>query len=472
MANNCQIPTPVEYVRIMLDYAGYQERLFGKKVLENSCGEGNILCEIVSRYIENSIKEGHSEDEIAKGLEKDIEGFEIDKDKIAICTSNLNAILKKFNIKKINWNIHKFDYLRAKKKKYDFIIGNPPYITYHDMDEKQRIYLKKEFKSCERGRFDYCYAFIEKSLNSLKKDGTLVYLVPYSILKNKFASGLREILLPYVIEICDYRGIRIFSEAITSSIILICRNQKNGENIQYFSVLEDKKEKYNCNCLGDKWLFDVEVNKKERKFGDYFEVCNSIATLLNEAFLLADYKETKKSILLNGYKIEKEITYPAISTKSLNKSKNGKAKELLIIFPYDYKNGKIKHYDEKEFQKKFPETFRYLQSFRKKLDNRKKDTTAKWFEYGRSQAISRVFGEKLILPMVITNSVKTYCGKQEEIPYAGYFIKCRGNSEYKLQDAKRILESKEFYDYVKSHGTPTTTTSYRISVNDIKEYKF
>lgn len=36
---------------------------------------------------------------------------------------------------------------------------------------------------------------------------------------------------------------------------------------------------------------------------------------------------------------------------------------------------------------------------------------------------------------------------------------------------QKILESKDFYDYVKICGTPTTATSYRISVNDIKKYK-
>ena len=38
------------------------------------------------------------------------------------------------------------------------------------------------------------------------------------------------------------------------------------------------------------------------------------------------------------------------------------------------------------------------------------------------------------------------------------------------REAKKILESKEFYKYVEICGTPTTPTSYRISVDDIKEY--
>lgn len=41
-----------------------------------------------------------------------------------------------------------------------------------------------------------------------------------------------------------------------------------------------------------------------------------------------------------------------------------------------------------------------------------------------------------------------------------------------LQDAKKVLESAGFYQYVKEVGTPTITSSYRVSVHDISEYMF
>ena len=51
MQNHCQISTPKEYVKSMLDLVGYTKNLHGKTVLEDSCGEGDILIEIVRRYI-------------------------------------------------------------------------------------------------------------------------------------------------------------------------------------------------------------------------------------------------------------------------------------------------------------------------------------------------------------------------------------------------------------------------------------
>ena len=69
---NDQIPTPVNYVEDMLDRIGYNEKVVGKKVLENSCGKGNILVAIVKRYIRDAKKQGLSAKIIADGLRQDV----------------------------------------------------------------------------------------------------------------------------------------------------------------------------------------------------------------------------------------------------------------------------------------------------------------------------------------------------------------------------------------------------------------
>ena len=52
----CQIFTPAEKVSRMLDMAGYEDNLFGKKVLENSCGDGEFLVQIAERYITDAVR--------------------------------------------------------------------------------------------------------------------------------------------------------------------------------------------------------------------------------------------------------------------------------------------------------------------------------------------------------------------------------------------------------------------------------
>ena len=103
------------------------------------------------------------------------------------------------------------------------------------MNENQRKFLKKYFSTCEKGRSDYYYAFIEASIKVLSPGGKMAYLVPYSVMTNKFAADLRKFMLPYISQIYDYRSIKIFQEAIISSIIIICENEKR-KDISSFSL--------------------------------------------------------------------------------------------------------------------------------------------------------------------------------------------------------------------------------------------
>ena len=53
MNKKCQVFTPENYVIELLDSVGYTHNLYGKKILENSCGDGNILVAVVQRYIDD-----------------------------------------------------------------------------------------------------------------------------------------------------------------------------------------------------------------------------------------------------------------------------------------------------------------------------------------------------------------------------------------------------------------------------------
>ena len=380
MASNCQIPTPQKYVQQMLDYVDYSKKLYGKKVLENSCGEGNILLEVVKRYIESAKSEKHSAEEIKNGLNKDIEAYEIDKECIEKCKNRLNKLAASYGIEGIEWNIKNNDFLKEDvQNRYDFIIGNPPYITYHDMDDSQREFLKKSFSTCNNGRFDYCYAFIEASLKTLKNRGKMVYLVPCSIMTNKFAGDLRVKLSKYITEIYDYRTIKIFSQALTSSVIIVCENLTNKSDLKYHLVKENTIFEIERKKLTDaKWSVTRDDNNIGVKFSDFFEVKNSVATLLNEAFIFKEYERRDGYYIIDEYKIEEELVKDAASIKSLSRGENS----YKIIFPYRIEDGKRKDYSESEFEDRFPGAVRYLKQFKDKLKKSKKDKNTLWFQYG------------------------------------------------------------------------------------------
>lgn len=456
MANNCQIPTPREYVLTMLDFYNSDELVLGKRILENSCGEGNILCEIVQRYIENSRKKNKSDIEIKHGLENDVVGYETDKAKIQECVERLSLIAHKLGISDVKWKIINEDYLRSRTEQYDVIVGNPPYITYHDMTKEQREQLSEGFVTCKSGRYDYCYAFIEKSIKELSETGKLVYLIPYSVLRNKFATCLRRQILNVLTKIYDYEGIKIFDDIISSSVIIVCEKGCVNSSIEYCHVQSKISREIQKCQLGEKWFF--EQNEGERRFGDYFDVMNSVATLKNDVFVLLDSKNEE---------FEQQLIYPAVSAKSLRKGQ-----KVEIIVPYILGYDKFERIEENHFKTNYPMVYKFLLSRKASLQKRDKSQENSWFEYGRTQALNKLLGKKLVLSMLVTNKVNVYLCDERDIPYAGYFIKQKEHSDLDLYDAKRILESDRFYAYAQTHGTPTTPTSYRLSVKEIKDYTF
>ncbi len=466
MANNCKIFTPIEYVKELLDVIGYKDQLYGKSILENSCGDGKILIEVVRRYITFCQSVSMDDEEIKQGLEKDICGIELEHANVIQCKTNLDILAKEFGIKEVSWNIIEGDYLRMQcDRGFHFVIGNPPYIVYRDIEE-DRTYLKNNFVSCKDGKFDYYYAFIEKSIMELEENGRMAYIIPYSIYKNVFAENLREYIKAYITKLYDYTYQNKFPGTTTSSTIMLLEKRTTAQ-FSYIDVVTGKQVEINKSILGKKWKFtETKVLNRKYRFGDYFQVNNTIATLYNKAFVLEEYTTDDKYYLLpDGYKIEAELVKPAVSRK-----RGKKSHEIAIIFPYYYESGILYHYTEDEFKEKFPQATGHLMRYKENLEKRDADKNAKWFEYGRSQAITKMHREKLVMPSIVSSRVNVTLENEEVIPCAGFFV--TKNSEYTLLQAKRLLESQGFYDYLEQSGIFTTGKSRRLTVKDIADFTF
>lgn len=462
MDSRCQQFTETDISNEMLDMANYKDNLYGKKVLENSCGEGNILGLIVERYISSALKDKLPLYRIKQGLENDIYGVEIVKKTYNICISNLNKIVFKYGITGVKWNIIQEDVLKKPFTiLFDFVIGNPPYISYKNLEQKERKFIKDNFYTCKKGKPDYCYAFIENAINFLKPKGKMVYLIPNSIFKNVFAKELREMILPHLQEIFDFPNCKLFKKALTSSAIIILEKNSNSNQFIYHNVVQNGRVILEKKFLQKKWTFkkqrEVEVNEIIR-FDNIYKASITIATQRNKIFVMD--KETK-----DKYGVENGAVRIAISPR--NQAYN---KKEYIIFPYRVRNNTIYRYKEDEYKEKYPNAYKYLKNNKEELDSRDSDKNAKWFEYGRSQAINNTNKKKLLISTVVTNEIKVYKINTKTIPYSGiYIISEKG---YDLGFAKNILESNQFLDYIKQIGTPASGSSLRITADDINKFTF
>lgn len=71
---------------------------------------------------------------------------------------------------------------------------------------------------------------------------------------------------------------------------------------------------------GKKWYFkDIDIHGK--KFGDYFHVSYSVATLLNSVFLLEDSKLSENNLYsIGNYKVESGLVKNAASPKLMSRN--------------------------------------------------------------------------------------------------------------------------------------------------------
>lgn len=470
MEKRCQKFTPSEYVRKMLETVGYSGEIILKKTfLENSCGPGNVLCEAVRIYIEEALKSNYTKIEIKKDLEHYFIGFEIDYTVMEECRINLDSLVSFYEIDSVEWNLQCSDYLKTElNQKVDYIVGNPPYIRYQELDNDERIFLRDNFISCKDGKFDYCYPFIEKSLLDLDRNGHMAYLIPSSIFKNAFGKNIRMLIKKYLKKIIDFKHTKVFSDALTSPAMIFLDKGIEENSIEYIDYDFKQSHRISKNNLNNKWIFDNDFhfihsirNKSAETFGDYFKVGNSVATLKNDVFVIKDYEIKNDFLYTNKIRMELSATRPAASPRGINLGRNER-----IIFPYKYYRRKLIRYTEEEYLSSFPETANYLLENISDLNNRKAD--GKWFEYGRIQALSDINQRKLIMSSIITEQVKLTILDKETIPYSGFYIVPKDNLT--LKAGKEILESRQFLDYIHSMAINANGKSVRISVNDIKKY--
>lgn len=460
--DKCQRFTPESLIQTMLDLLDYKSNLVGKTILENSFGSGNILKEIVKRYIESAINEGYEKEDIATYLGKDIYGVELDNLLYKRCLTDLDSIIKSYGLPHVDWNLYNVDALTFDYKiSFDFIIGNPPYISYKEMDVNTREILKENYSSCSAGKFDYCYAFIELGINLLNDNGKLVQLIPNNIYKNVFGAKLRSMLKPHVTKILDFPNQKLFDKVLTSISVFLYDKSVGINQIHYTNVTRNLNKYILRKELGDKWVFDNSIHNNDEyiRFGDLFNASIVIATLCNKAFIVDEH-------IIKKEKLETEIIRKTVSPKTIRYKE-----EKRIIFPYQYVNGELCHYNEKEFEKKFPNITRYLKKFSKELQKRDSDKGASWFEYGRSQALAQINKKKILMSTIVTSNVEPYILEEETIPFSGIYITVL-DKNYTLEDAVKILESDDFYKYVERIGISISGNSLRITCKDINNYTF
>lgn len=92
-----QVFTPDYLVNLILDEAGYcGVGVLRKHCIDNSCGDGAFLCEIVRRYIDAYRNQHGSLAGVEAELREYIHGIEIEDAAYECCVENLNSVTAEY----------------------------------------------------------------------------------------------------------------------------------------------------------------------------------------------------------------------------------------------------------------------------------------------------------------------------------------------------------------------------------------
>jgi adenine-specific DNA-methyltransferase len=95
--------------------------------------------------------------------------------------------------------IRQRDFLTEPIERFDFVIGNPPYVSILGLSEHEKENFRAAYETAQ-GRFDLYLLFFERALKSLKPDGRMVFITPEKFLYVETAAPLRRLLRKFQVE--------------------------------------------------------------------------------------------------------------------------------------------------------------------------------------------------------------------------------------------------------------------------------
>ena len=330
------------------------------KILDPACGSGSFLLkayDTLENYWKEKGKLDQTKLEDSGSYSKKVEIvtkniFGVDLDEKAVEIAQLNLLLKiaekrkrlptlQKNIKNGNsliddpkiagdkafkWEDEFSDIM--KKGGFDVVIGNPPYdVIYSNSNpEEYKFYKSKSGYISAEYNPNLFTLFIERGISLLRDGGILGFIVPNSIINNKYFCNLRKLILEKTIisQIYDLKK-DVFKSANIDTCIIIIQKELNEQvrlnnKLTFYSgdadatglEIKDKREItqksflktnfYSFNVVTDLKFDKIKekIEKDSIKLGEIAEVYRGMVTRDNKECIFDVQKNEKYKPLLSG----------------------------------------------------------------------------------------------------------------------------------------------------------------------------
>lgn len=115
--------------------------------------------------------------------------------------------------------------------KYDYVVGNPPYVRVQNLPENQKRMMEDLYDSTT-GNYDIYCPFYERGLDWLSEGtGKLGYITPNQFMVTDYGKGLRRVLRTEasIQEVYDFRDSGVFEDAKNYPAIVILKDGPDPE---------------------------------------------------------------------------------------------------------------------------------------------------------------------------------------------------------------------------------------------------
>ena len=206
---------------------------FGSKILDPSSGSGNFLVNIIANILKSDKSQSLKLNAISN-----VYGFDVNP--VAVTTAKVNIFLLLteyipiFEIEPLYINVYQFDSifpedfqaesspnLNILLKSFDQVIGNPPWLTYKDLNDKDyQIRIRELSESLDIKPLSQYITHIELAavffyaipVKFLKKGGNIFFILPKSVLNGDHCFKFRAFsIFDKYLEIWDFPNYYFFN---------------------------------------------------------------------------------------------------------------------------------------------------------------------------------------------------------------------------------------------------------------------
>lgn len=343
-------------VENILSVIEVDSNIFNKRILEPSCGQGIFVLKLIS----NVYQSFPDEKLIADFISKNIFFVDVQKEMIEKTQSNIKSLYKYLfgfdytgSFNSITWDFtdkapvkttlfdeHCTTPFAPLYNTFDYIIGNPPYVTLYGRRDKkenetQRINYLKNYSqfpdSVKNGKLNLVMLFIEHSLDFLKSNGKLSFIIDVSFFETAYEFTRKYLLDNTTIDELQV-NIKDFNVASGQVIIKLSKSKsiKNDVKIidhktqnsyfvlqsSWYNKNDEYKFRYNGCSISKQILDKVEIKK------DYTLLQLYPNKNLRTCVMLLDMED--KFTFIDKENLDENLTYPYYQGSKALSEKFGK----------------------------------------------------------------------------------------------------------------------------------------------------